>query len=101
MEKGYKTMQSHNNSMKNWLYQVNQELISYQTYKIDTLTEIIDTVMNFNNITTMLEREILNRIYIMTWEKFKIMQYQLCRTNNVLPTDYKWTTPKHLWGFGP
>ena len=40
--KGYKAMQSHQHLLKNRLYQVNQELISYGMYEIDTLMEIID-----------------------------------------------------------
>ena len=47
--------------MNNRLHQVKQEVISYGTYKIDTLTENIDTVMNLNNRTTLVESEILNR----------------------------------------
>ena len=44
---------------KNRLYQMNQEPISYWTYENDT--EIIDTVMNWNNMNTAVETELLNR----------------------------------------
>ena len=47
--------------MKNRLYQVNQEPISCGTYETDTITEIINTVLNLNNRTTAIEREIFNR----------------------------------------
>ena len=45
----------------NRLYEVNEEAISYGTYEIDTLTEIIDNIMNLHNRTTVVERELLNR----------------------------------------
>ena len=48
--------------MKNRLYQVSQERIIYGTYEIDTLSEIKDTVLNLNNRTTAVEKEILHRI---------------------------------------
>ena len=60
IEKGYKAMQYHQNLLKKRLYQVNQELISYGTYEIDNLTEIIDTCINLNNRTTAVKK-ILNR----------------------------------------
>ena len=54
-------MLSHHNLLKNRLYQVNQELISYGTYEIDTLAEIIEVVLNLNNRSTKFVREFLNR----------------------------------------
>ena len=51
-------MQSYQNLLKKRLYQVNQELISYGTYGIDTLEEIIDTIVNLNNRTTTVENRI-------------------------------------------
>ena len=48
----------HQTLIKNRLYQVTQELSCCG--KTDTLTEIIDIVMNLNNRTIELEREILN-----------------------------------------
>ena len=47
--------------IKNRLYQANQEILSYGTYEIDTLTEIIDTVMNLNNGGTTVEKKNLRR----------------------------------------
>ena len=44
----------------NMLYQMNQELISYGTQQIDTLTEIIDTAMKLNTRTTAVERKLPN-----------------------------------------
>ena len=49
--------QPHQDFVKNRLQEVNQELISYGTYKIDTWTEIIDTVRNLNNKTTAVEKK--------------------------------------------
>ena len=46
--------------IKNKLYQKNQEFISYGTYKIDTLTEIKDAVMNLNKRTTVVDSKPLN-----------------------------------------
>ena len=40
---------------------MNQELISYGMYEIDTLREIKDTVMNLNNRTMPVERELLHK----------------------------------------
>ena len=63
-------MQSHQNLLNNKLYQVDQELITYGTYEIAKLMEIIDTVVkmeiidtivNLNNRTTAVEKELLNR----------------------------------------
>ena len=55
-------MSFHQHLLKNRLYQVNQELISHGTYEIDTLTEIMDTLVNLNNRSTAVEKELLNRI---------------------------------------
>ena len=41
--------------VKNRLFQVNEEPISYGTYDVDTLTEFIDTVRHSNNKTTAIE----------------------------------------------
>ena len=49
-------MQSHQKLLKNRLYQVNQELISYGTYETDTLAEIMYTVINLKNRTTAVEK---------------------------------------------
>ena len=56
---------------------MNQDLINYGTYEIDTITKIIDTVMNWNNRTTVVEREILNRTLYMIWDKFRITKYSI------------------------
>ena len=40
---------------------MNQELIRYGTYEIDTLIEIIDIIVNLNNRTTVVEKEVINR----------------------------------------
>ena len=40
---------------------MNQELFSYGTYEIGTLTKFKDTVMNLTNRTTVVGRELLNR----------------------------------------
>ena len=75
-------MCSHLNVLKNRLYQVNQEFISYGIYEIVILTEIIDTVINFKKRTTLVEKEPLTRTHI-------INKFQLSRTDNALPDDYK------------
>ena len=48
--------------MGNSLYQLNQELISYETYKRNILIEIKDTVINLNSRTTAVERVYLNMV---------------------------------------
>ena len=70
-------MQSHQNSLKNRLYQVNQELTSYERYEIDMLMEIIDIVVNMNNRITAVRRELLNRTLYCYMEQVQNHQYSV------------------------
>ena len=40
---------------------MDQELNRYGTFEIYTLTEIKDTIINLNNKTTVVKRELLNK----------------------------------------
>ena len=53
-------MWSHQNLIKNRLYKLNQETMCYNTCKIDTLPEIMDTVKSFTIRATAVEMEIIN-----------------------------------------
>ena len=72
------------------MYQVNQELISYGTYGIDSLMKIIDTVVNLNNRTTTVEKELHNRTLYYDMGQVQNYQYSVnCGANYTLSDNNK------------
>ena len=54
---------------------MNQELINHETYEMNTLKEVIDTVLNLNNRTIAVEREPLNRTLYYDMSQVQISRY--------------------------
>ena len=64
---GRKSCDPHQQLMRNRLYHVDQDHITYSAYEIDTLTQIIDTVMDLNNMIIADEQKFLIELHIITW----------------------------------